>query len=310
MFGVTILGNNSAQPAYGRHPAAQIVTLNQHQFLIDCGEGTQMQMAQYKIRHSRIQYILISHLHGDHYFGLPGLLNTMALAGRTQDLYLFGPQELMYILDQIFKSAGTELPFKLVFKPIVEAGLLHDTQQFSISCFTSFHRISCYGFIIREKRRPRRLDIEKATAYKIPNRAFEKLTNGEDVINEVGEKIENNLVTKPGYCTRSYAYSADTCYNELIAAAVKGVTLLYHETTYLKNETERALIRYHSTTEDAAKIAKMAAVSSLIIGHFSSKYQELHLFLEETKAIFPNAALALEGATYLVSNDFDDDKVK
>ncbi len=310
MFGVTILGNNSAQPAYGRHPAAQVVTLNQHQILIDCGEGTQMQMALYKIRHSRIQYILISHLHGDHYFGLPGLLNTMALAGRTQDLYLFAPQELEHLLHLIFESAGTIIPYKIIFKPITEAGLLYDSQQFSISCFKSFHRISCYGFIITEKRKPRRLDIEKATTYQIPHRAFEKLANGEDVLNETGEIIENRLVTKPGYSARSYAYSADTCYNESIATSVKEVTLLYHEATYLKNETEKAILRYHSTTEDAANIAKMAGVHSLIIGHFSSKYSELHLFLEETKTIFQNTSLALEGTTYLVSNHAEYDKIK
>ena len=163
-------------------------------------------------------------------------------------------------------------------------------------------RVAFYRFIIREKRKPRRLDIEKAAACKIPNTAFEKLTNGENVMNDAGEMIENSLVTKPGYKARSYAYSADTCYNESIATAVQAASLLYHETTYLKNESERAVLRYHSTTEDAAKIAKMAGVKSLIIGHFSSKYNVLQLFLEETKQIFPNTALALEGTTYLVSN--------
>lgn len=300
MFGVTILGNNSAQPAYGRHPAAQVVTLNQHQFLIDCGEGTQMQMAQYKIRHSRLQYILISHLHGDHYFGLPGLLNSMALAGRTQDLFLFAPAPLEFLLQQIFETAGTQLPYKLIFQPLTEEAELADTGQFTIACFKAYHRISCFGFIIREKKKQRRLDIAKATALQIPPSHFEKLTNGEDIVMEDGSIISNKTVTFPGAPPRSYAYSADTCYNESIAKAVKDVTLLFHETTYLKSDHKKAVLRFHSTTEDAAGIARLSGAGRLIIGHFSSKYDELGVFLEETQTIFPHSELAQEGTTYLV----------
>lgn len=300
MFGVTILGSNSAQPAYGRHPAAQVVTLNQHQFLIDCGEGTQMQMAQYKIRHSRIQYILISHLHGDHYFGLPGLLNSMALAGRTQDLYLFAPPPLETLLQQIFHAAGTKLPYKLIFQPLVEETVLADTDQFTIACFKAYHRIACFGFIIREKKRPRHLDIAKAMALQIHPSLFEKLTAGEDIVTENGTIIRNETVTLPGTPSRSYAYSADTCFHEGISNAVKDVTLLYHETTYLKADHEKAALRFHSTTEDAAHIAQQSGAGRLIIGHFSSKYDDLYIFLAETQLIFPHTELALEGTTYRV----------
>lgn len=300
MFGVTILGSNSAQPAYGRHPAAQVVTLNHHHFLIDCGEGTQLQMAQYKIRHSRIQYILISHLHGDHYFGLPGLLNSMALAGRTQDLFLFAPPPLESILQQIFQIAGTQLPFNLIFQPLVEEGLLANTSQFTITCFNAYHRIACFGFIIREKKKPRRLDIAKASALQIHPSLYDKLTNGEDIVTTDGRIFTNEKLTIPGLPSRSYAYSADTCYHSNIAKAVQDVTLLYHETTYLKADHKKAMLRFHSTTEDAAHIACQSGAGRLIIGHFSSKYDELTNFLHETQEIFPHTELALEGTTYRV----------
>jgi ribonuclease Z len=299
MFGVTILGSNSAQPAYNRHPAAQVVTLNNHQFLIDCGEGTQMQMASFKVKKSRIQYIFISHLHGDHYFGLPGLLNSMALSGRTLPVYLFAPAPLQELLNSIFKAAGTILPFELIFQPLQE-GVLLNTDQFSFECFEVAHRIECFGCVVREKKRPRKLDVSKANQYFIPSNLYESLTAGDDVVLADGTHILNDWVTKPAPQPRSYAYTADTSYYPEIIERIKNVTLLYHETTYLAEDREKAIQRFHSTTEDAAAIAKAAGVHQLLIGHFSSKYENLNEFLTQAHAIFPNTELAIEGTTFRI----------
>ncbi|MEN9685492.1 MAG: hypothetical protein RLZZ28_1278 [Bacteroidota bacterium] len=298
MFGVTILGNNSALPAYERHPSAQVVTLNEQLFLIDCGEGTQMQMARYKIRKSKIHHIFISHLHGDHYFGLIGLITSMGLLGREQELHLYAPAGLEKIIAMQLEVAVTSLPFPLIFHAISEEGILADSPKFQVTCFATAHRIPCWGFIIREKKKPRRIDKDKVMGYEIPSAFYEKLKDGEDYTTKSGEVIKNEWVTLPSSLPYSYAYCADTKYFEQIAEKTAGVTLLYHEATYLKDLSERALARFHSTTEQAAQIAVKANAKKLLIGHFSSKYEKLDAFLEEAKAIFENTELALEGVTY------------
>jgi ribonuclease Z len=301
MFGVTILGNNSALPAYDRHPTSQAITLNDQLFLIDCGEGTQMQLSKYKIRRSRINHIFISHLHGDHYFGLPGLLTSFGLMNREHDLHLYAPEPLKQILDLQFSTADTKLPFTLHFHPLQQEGLIVDNDKFSVECFNVYHRIQCWAFIIREKRKPRRIDKERIGSYNIPPSFFEKLKTGEDYLSEDGGVIKNEDVTIANSPSRSYAFCADTKYEESIANHLQNVTVLYHETTYLKDLEERAASRFHSTTTQAARIALLANVKKLLIGHFSSKYETLEEFLTETTAIFPNTQLALEGVTYFVA---------
>lgn len=300
MFGVTILGNNSALPAYDRHPTAQIVTLNDQLFLIDCGEGTQMQMAKYKIRRSKITHIFISHLHGDHYFGLPGLLTSFSLMNRDQDLHLHAPEPLKEILDLQFTSADTRFTYKIFFHPLHDETVIVDEEKFSVECFKMFHRIDCWGFIIREKKKPRRINTETIFGYEIPSNFFERLKNGEDYITKKGERILNEWVTIPNTAAKSYAFAGDTIYNESIADKVKNVSLLYHEATFLKDQQERAAARFHCTTTQAAKIAELSNAKNLLIGHFSSKYEELGAFLSEAAAVFPNTQLALEGTTYFV----------
>lgn len=300
MFGVTILGNNSALPAYDRHPTAQAISLNEQLFLIDCGEGTQMQLAKYKVKRGRINHIFISHLHGDHYFGLIGLLTSMGLLGREQDLHLYGPPRLREIIDIQLDVAATTLPFTLHFHAIEEAGLILDHPKFSVEAFTTQHRIPCFGFIIREKKKPRKVNRDAAVAHEIPAVYYERLKNGDDYETRDGRVIKNELVTYPNTPGRSYAYSADTIYDPAIAEKTSGVNMLYHETTYLKDLEERAAARYHSTTVQAAAIAKMAGVEKLLIGHFSSKYESLDEFLSEAQSIFPNTQLAIEGTTYLI----------
>jgi ribonuclease Z len=300
MFGVTILGNNSAIPAFSRHPTAQVVTLNEQLFLIDCGEGTQMQMAQYKIRRSKIHHIFISHLHGDHYFGLIGLITSMGLLGREQDLTIYGPPELEDIIELQLKVADTTLPFKLIFYALKVEGTIVDTPKFRVDCFNTIHRIPCWGFIIREKKKPRKIDKDGVLKYEIPALFYERLKDGEDYKAKSGEIIANVLVTIPNKPARSYAYCADTRYDEIIAERTKAVTMLYHEATYLKDLETRASERFHSTSVQAAAIAAKGEAGKLLIGHFSSKYEELNSFLVEAKDVFENTDLAMEGVTYII----------
>lgn len=300
MFGVTILGNNSALPAYDRHPSSQVVTLDQFQFLVDCGEGTQMQLARYKIRRSRINHIFISHLHGDHYFGLPGLITSMALLGRETELHLFAPPAFKSILDLMLSAADAQLTYPLHFHPLQGEGILVDDEKFVVETFKVFHRIECWGFIFREKKKPRRINKETVGNYNIAADYFEKLKVGEDALTEAGETVANADVTIANAPAKSYAYCADTLYHTAVAEKVKNVNLLYHETTYLKGLEERAFTRFHSTTVQAADIALKANAQHLIIGHFSSKYEELHYFVEEAREVFPNTDLAIEGVTYRV----------
>lgn len=300
MFGVTILGNNSALPAYDRHPTAQAITLNEQVFLIDCGEGTQMQLARYKVKRGRINHIFISHLHGDHYFGLIGLLTSMGLLGREQDLHLYGPPALEQIINLQLEVASTTLPFTIHFHGIEKEGMILDHPKFSVECFSTRHRIPCFGFIIREKKKPRKINRDAAIAANIPSVYYERLKNGDDYETREGKLIKNETVTYPNIPGRSYAFSADTIYDPSIAEKTKGVNMLYHEATYLKDLEERAAARYHSTTIQAASIAKQAGVQQLLIGHFSSKYETLDDFLTEAQSVFPNTQLAIEGTTYLI----------
>jgi len=300
MFGVTILGNNSALPAYDRHPTSQIVTLHDELFLIDCGEGTQMQMAKYKIRRSKINHIFISHLHGDHYFGLIGLITSMGLLGRENDLHIYAPSTLKEIIDLQFKVADTQLPFALHFHPLEKDGLIVEGKRFTVECFSTQHRIECWGFIIREKKHLRKIDKEKVVELNIPAAYYTHLKNGDDYETKNGEIIKNEWVTIPNSLPRSYAFCADTIYDEKLAAIVKNTTLVYHETTFLKDMNDRATARFHSTTHQAANIAIKANAQKLLIGHFSSKYENLDQFLSEAQEIFSNTDLAIEGVTFRV----------
>ena len=300
MFGVTILGNNSALPAYDRHPTAQIVTLNEQLFLIDCGEGTQMQLTRYKVRRSKISHIFISHMHGDHYFGLAGLLTSFSLMSREQDLHLHAPAPLKQILDLQFSTADTRFTYKLHFHPLNGDGVIAEDEKFSVEAFKVFHRIDCWGFVIREKKKPRKIDVERISGKNIPAIFYDRLKNGEDYVTKTGEIISNESVTIANTPSRSYAFSGDTIYNEAICKNVKDVTLLYHEATFLKDQEERAASRFHSTTIQAAKIAQTANAKRLLIGHFSSKYETLDAFLTETSEVFPQTQLAIEGVTYII----------
>jgi ribonuclease Z len=300
MLAVTILGNNSAVPAFDRHPTSQVVTINGNLFLVDCGEGTQVQMIRYKIRRSKISHIFISHLHGDHYFGLVGLINSFGLLNHLQDLHIYAPSPLQEIIDWQLKVASTTLPYKLFFHTIRKEEVLVDGEKFTVKCFPTNHRIECYGFSFHEKKSSRKLLPGKAKEYGIPISFYDHLKNGENFIQPDGNIIKYEWVTEDVPPGKTYAYCADTKYDESIIAYIRDADLIYHETTYLDALQERAAERFHTTTRQAALIAKKANVKKLLIGHFSSKYDTLEDFEQEAREVFLNTELAVEGVTYKV----------
>jgi ribonuclease Z len=300
MFAVTILGNNSAVPAFDRHPTSQVVTLDGNNYLVDCGEGTQIQMINYKIRRSKISHIFISHLHGDHYFGLIGLINSFSLLSHQQELHVFGPSPLKEIIELQLKVADTQLCYPIHIHHITGPATLLDNEKLTVKCFRTNHRIECYGFSFTEKKRLRKLNPDKAKEYEIPMAFYERLKDGEDYSRKDGTVIKNEAVTEAGEAGKRYAFCADTKYDESIIPHIKDADMIYHETTYLDNLRERAESRFHSTSKQAALIAKKAGVKKLLIGHFSSKYDTLEEFEKEAREVFENTELALEGVCYEV----------
>lgn len=300
MLALTILGNNSAVPAFDRHPTSQVITHNGNNYLIDCGEGTQMQLLRYKVRRSKITHIFISHLHGDHFFGLIGLLNSLSLLGHTQPITVFAPPPLQEIINIQLNVSDTTLNFDLRFHPLTNAATLLDTSSLVIKSFPTDHRIPCFGFSFEEKKIPRKLIPEKAKAAGIPTAFYERLVRGEDYETKTGEIITVESVTEPMPPGPKYAYCADTRYNEAIIEHIQGFDMIYHESTYLHALAERAYDRYHSTSVQAATMAKKADVKKLLMGHFSSKYAVLDEFLSEARSVFPTTELALEGSCYMV----------
>lgn len=300
MLSVTILGNNSAVPAFDRHPTSQVITLDGLNFLVDCGEGTQIQMMKYKIRRAKISHIFISHLHGDHYFGLVGLINTFGLLNHQQDLHVYGPSPLQEIIELQLKVASTTLPFQLYFHTINKNGILIDDPKFEVSCFRTNHRIECYGFSFTEKKKPRKIDVEKVKAAGIPASFYKRLEEGLDYTTKENKLIKNEEVTTETPKGKTYIFCADTKYDESLVPFLRNADMIYHETTYLDNLKEKAEERFHATSKQAATIAKKAKVKKLLIGHFSSKYSELHEFEKEAREIFENTEIACEGVSYKV----------
>lgn len=298
MLSVTILGNNSAVPAFNRHPTSQVVSHDGTNYLVDCGEGTQIQMIKYKVRRGKISHIFISHLHGDHYFGLVGLINTFSLLSHKQEMHVFAPAPLQQIIEMQLKVADNTLSYPLHFHTLTEAGVLVDDEKIKISCFRTNHRIECYGFVFEEKQGKRKLQIEKVRKLEIPVSFYSSLQNGLDYITPRGKVIPNDTVTSAPEPGKKYAFCADTKYDETIIPFIYGADLIYHETTYLDNMREKAEERFHSTTKQAAEIAGKAMVKKLLVGHFSSKYSTLDAFVQEAREVFPNTDLAIEGNTY------------
>lgn len=258
-----------------------------------------MQIQRYGIRWRRLSTILISHMHGDHYFGLPGLINSMSLMGRKEPVHLFAPASLEAILNEILRVADTVLSFPLIFHPLPqEAATLVETPALIIRCFPVLHRIVCHGFSVTEKNKSRKLLPDQCQLYNIPVACYEQIVNGADYISPDGSVIGNQKLTTPGRKPRCYAYCADTMYTNIFLDHVKGVDVMYHESTYLMADEAKAIARYHSTARQAAQMALDAGVGLLLLGHFSSKYKDLKPFHTEASLLFPNVELAEEGAVF------------
>ena len=301
-FEVTILGCSSATPTSERHPSAQVLNVQGRLFLIDCGEAAQIQVRKYGIRLQKISHVFISHLHGDHFFGLVGLLGTMHLLGRTNELHIHAPHGLREIIEVQHKYSDTHLRFPLVFHELDTKSetIILDDEKLSVTTLPLVHRVPCCGFLFREKPRPRNINKEKLEEYKIPLAYMNLLKSGADYTDENGKVIPNAELTLDPPPPRSYAYCSDTAYNESLISSVKHVDLLYHEATFTEDMRERAKETLHSTAKDAGTIANKAGVKKLLIGHYSARYNDLLPLLEEAQKTFPGATLAEEGKTYLV----------
>lgn len=299
-FELLILGSSSASPTSNRNPSAQLLNIAERYFLIDCGEATQIQLRKYKAKLQAINHILISHLHGDHFFGLPGLLSTMSLLGRKQALTIYCPPDLKLIIDTINTASQTVLNFEIVWQFTTNVGLnlLFEDAKVQVYSFPLKHRIYCTGFLFKEKPLPRNIDKYKLEKLNISVAEILKLKNGLDVINEDGKLIKNKEVTLNPLPERSYAYCSDTIFYKKIATFIKDVDLLYHESTFLEDKLDRAKKTFHSTAKQAAEIAKLSNATKLLLGHFSARYGNLDSFLQEAKPIFNNCELAIEGKTF------------
>lgn len=301
-FELRILGSSSATPSANRHHTAQVLTIGNQHHLIDCGEGTQMQLMLYKIKHQRISNIYISHLHGDHYFGLAGLISTMHLQGRQAPLHLFGPPGLSEILSLQLKYSGTNLVYPLIFHELDTTchKKIYEDKQLTVHTIPMEHRIPCCGFLFREKQKPRPLIKDKLPDFLTPPQLV-RLKWGEDILDEAGNMLlRNQDVTMEPKRSRSYAYCADSRYKPDLLPYLKQVDLLYHEATFTDDLRERAEYTFHSTASQAAALARAAHVRQLLIGHFSVRYKDLTPLLDEAKEIFPHTHLATEGTIFLV----------
>ena len=301
-FGVTILGSGSATPTLDRHQTAQLLQYNGDYFLIDCGEATQYRLIEQRARPSRLKYIFISHLHGDHYFGLMPLLSSLNMGGRTEPLYLFGPRGLDEVITTTFRVSDGKFFFPLHFQAVdaSEPTLLLDLPALTVESIPLDHGIACTGFLFREKPHKPRLLRDQLPA-DVPIEVLKTLKEGRDVVNEVGQVIYAAAdYTAPGPAARSYAYCSDTRYNERILAQIRGVDLLYHEATFRDDNIGRASEVHHTTARQAATLAAQAGVERLLIGHFSSRYKSYEGFLTEAQDVFPDTELAVEGHYFVV----------
>lgn len=297
-FEVKILGCNSASFAFGRHHTSQLVNHNQNLFLIDCGEGTQLQMNRFQIRASRIQHIFISHLHGDHYLGLMGLIFTFHLQGRTQDLYIYGPKGLDEIITLQLKFSESILNYTIHFHSLSEESpLIFENEDLWVKTIKLNHRIPTFGFLFEEKPRKYKL-IREMLPQSLTKENLVELKEGQDIVDSDGTFWPNHTLASPPRKSRKYAYLSDTRYIEYDLQELFGANLLYHEATFLSDMQERAENTFHSTAAEAAKFAKRHQVDRLVIGHFSSRYYDTTPFLKEAKQYFIPSSLAVEGQVF------------
>ena len=304
-FELTILGSNSALPSSERLSTAQVLNVLGRFFLIDCAEGTQIQLRKFKIKFGKINHIFISHLHGDHYFGLMGLLSTFNLLERTNPLNIYGTATLMDIINFQLECMEQTLEYDIIFKNLKyrNVNLLYEDDKITVKSFPLKHRIPTCGFLFQEKQKLRGIKKEMIEKLQIPIHKMQEIKEGEDFITENGQRYKNTEITNPPLKSRSYAFVSDTKYTERIIPVISEVDLLYHEATFRNDYAKVAKQRWHATNIEAANIAEKAKVKKLILGHFSARYKNLNELLDEAKTIFKNTELADDGKVFSIKNN-------
>ncbi len=297
VFDLNILGCGSALPTTRHLPTSQVIDLRDKLYMIDCGEGTQLQLRRMRIRFNRLNHIFISHLHGDHCFGLPGLLSTLGLLGRTASITIHAAKEIRDYMDPVMAVFCKGLPFEVKFNPIdpYQHALIMEDRSVSVYTIPLKHRIPTCGFLFVEKPSESHIIREMVDFYKVPVKKLKDIKQGQDFVTEEGEIIPNSRLTIPAKPPKKYAYCSDTAFNPDIIPIIENVDLLYHEATFGEDELLRAKETFHSTAAQAAEIAKRANAKRLIIGHYSARYEELTALKEEADKIFPGTILGQEG---------------
>ncbi len=299
-FNVTILGNGSAVPTAYQNPSSQILQYGASRFLIDCGEGTQLQMIKYRVSYKHLSSIFISHLHGDHYFGLIGLVSTMHLYGREQPLHIYAPEPLEKIVQLQLECSKTRLQFPLQFHVLRDAEKIYEDNTLEISCFALNHRLPTWGFVFREKKKERNLRKDFVARYAPGVEQMHRVKQGGDFALPDGNIIKNKEITTDPPLPRSYAYCSDTAYYQKIIPFIRSVDMLYHEATFDDAMAHVAAEKFHSTARQAAQIAAEASVGKLLLGHFSARFSDVSHLLDEALEVFENTLLTEQGETYAV----------
>lgn len=297
---LTILGCYAATPRTLSNPTSQVLEIKNHTFLIDCAEGTQVQLRKSKVKFSKINHIFISHLHGDHFYGLIGLISTFMLLNRESDLTVYGPKGIKEIILLQLRASGSFTGYNLYFKELEskESEIIFEDEKVKVSTIPLQHRIYTNGYLFEEKNIERRLNIEAVENYNIDKIYFNKIKYGGDIKLDSGEIIPNSALTFDPVIAKSYAYCSDTVFTETIIPVIKNATCLYHESTFLEKESHLAEKTMHTTAIQAATIAKLANVNQLILGHFSTRYGDISLFKKEAQTVFANTEIADDGKEF------------
>ena len=297
---LTILGCYAATPRTITNPTAQILEIRNRMFLIDCGEGTQVQLRKNKLKFSKINHIFISHLHGDHFYGLVGLISTFMLLNRQTDLHIYGPEGIKEIVLLQLRYSNSFTGYKLYFHELTsnESELIFEDEKVIVKTIPLKHRIYTNGFLFEEKIGDRKLNVDAVKVYNIETCYFQKIKNGSDITLDDGTIIPNKELTFDPIQPKSYAFCSDTVFDETIIPSIQDVDILYHETTFLESEADKAKKTMHSTAKQAALIANAANVKQLILGHYSTRYSSIDLFQQEAEVIFPNTLLADDGKVF------------
>ena len=297
---LTILGCYAATPRTITNPTSQVLEIKNRMFLIDCGEGTQVQLRKNKIKFSKINQVFISHLHGDHFFGLIGLISTFSLLGRTTDLHIYGPKGIKEIILLQLRLSNSWTNYDLYFHELESevCETIFEDDKVVVTTIPLKHRVYTNGFLFQEKIGERKLNMDAVLNHEIESCYFQKIKNGKDITLEDGRIISNSILTFDPIQPKSYAFCSDTVYHEAIVPIIENVDVLYHESTFLESEDALALKTLHSTAKQAAQIALKANVKLLILGHYSTRYDNITVFQEEAKTIFPEVLLADDGKTF------------